>query len=122
MTLLKSTDYYAGRDLVYPDRPAKPSMANRNTPAEIRAYADELEAYEAAAAGARVKRDVYNAAMRARYDELAVDLADEYGLSKAKAAVLFSKAWEDGHSGGIQEVINHFDELVGIVLRFNDAA
>ena len=119
---LKSNEYYAGRDLVYPDRPSKPSMANRNTPAEIRAYADELELYEAAAAEARVKRDAYNAEMRARSDELAADLAAEYGLTEKQSAVLFSKAWEDGHSGGIQEVINYFDELVGIVLRFNDAA
>lgn len=118
---LKSTDYYAGRDLIYPSPPAPPYMANRNTPAEIRAYADELEAYEAAMAEARVKRDAYNAALRSRQEELVLDLADEYGLTSKQSAVLFSKAWEDGHSGGIQEVINHFDELVGIVLQFNAA-
>jgi len=119
---LKSADYYAGRDLVYPDRPRKPSMVGRNTPAEIRAYADELEAYEVAFAEARVKRDAYSAALRSRQEDLVLDLAGEYGLTSKQTAVLFSKAWEDGHSGGIQEVINLFDELVNIVLRFNNAA
>lgn len=112
---LRDADYYAGRDLTYPARPHKPSLASRSTPAGIRAYADVLVRDVCAA------RDAWSIAMRGRSDELAADLAAEYGLTEKQTAVLFSKAWEDGHSAGIQEVIDNFDELVGIVLRFNEA-
>lgn len=119
---LKSTDYYAGRDVAYPDRPSKPVVSDRESPAAIRAYADALEAYNEAMETYRADKDAYNATLRDRQAELVVDLAAEYDLSPDQATVIFRKAWEDGHSGGIGEVIMIFEELLDMVEAFNKAA
>lgn len=118
---LRDADYYAGRDLPYPTRPSKPFLPKDATPTEVRAYADALEAYNEAMVTYRDDMDAYNAGMRLRQSDLHVDLAAEYDLTPGQTAVIFSKAWEDGHSGGITEVINLFDELVDMVSRFNQA-
>jgi hypothetical protein len=119
--MLKELAYYEGRDLVYPTMPAKPFLAKNAGPAEVRAYADALETYETLAVEGKRLRTEYNVLMRARGAELMADLAAEYGLSEAKAGVLYSAAYEDAHSGGFGEVINKFSDLFDIVNTFNSA-
>jgi hypothetical protein len=119
--MMKEVAYYEGRDLVYPASPAKPFLAKNATVAEVRAYADALEAYETLAAEGKRLRAEYNDLMRARGAELMADLAAEYGLSEAKAGVLYSAAYEDAHSGGFGEVINKFSDLFDVVTAFNSA-
>ena len=36
-------------------------------------------------------------------------------LSKEAADLIFQKAWDDGHSGGYEEVDMHFRDLVALV-------
>lgn len=119
--MLKETAYYEGRDLSYPARPAKPRLMKPDDATAVRAYADELDAYNVATITANAARATYNDLMKGRSDELMADLATEYGLSPAKVSVLYSKAYSDYHSGGLGEVINAFDDLVDLVNEFNSA-
>jgi hypothetical protein len=115
----QEVQYYEGNGLVYPTRPTKPFIGDNSSPTSIRKYADDLEEYTRAkvAYDAELKR--YRMELDARSAELGADLADEYGISRAKADILFNKAWEDGRSEGIQEVIRIFDELYDVADKFS---
>lgn len=116
---LKEIVYYEGSGLVYPTRPVKPVIENKDSPTSIRKYADDLEVYTSERA--KYDEDLKNHRLTKfkRCQELAEDLAVEYGISQNKANVLFDKAWEDGHSSGVQEVIRVFDELYDIADKFS---
>lgn len=118
--MLKDVEYYSGDDLRYPDRPQKPVVKNRDDPASIRRYADKLESYYAAADKYRIDKQVYRDTIKERKQELMLDLAAENELSPAQAEVLFYKAWEEGHSGGISEVIDSFTSLVDLIAEFQN--
>lgn len=118
---MKAAEYYAGRDLKYPTKPKRPTTwANANSK-ELREYADRLEVYEKAMETFNSEMADYKAVIQARKSELVNDLAKEYGLTYTQAQILFIKAWEDGHSSGIEQVIDIFDELYDLVHRFNQA-
>lgn len=64
----------------------------------------------------REQRDLNQTEYRRLRDLLKADLEAEYNLSgHPKAEKLFAMAWEDGHSGGYQEVARRYDELVELV-------
>lgn len=45
------------------------------------------------------------------------DLFEEFDVqNNPKAELLFSKAWELGHSAGLYEVLGHFENLVDLIL------
>lgn len=52
-----------------------------------------------------------------------VDLFTENGVNMknkeaiSKANIVYSKAYEDGHSGGFEEIANHFSDLMDFVKR-----
>lgn len=118
----KSISYYAGEDIAYPSRPTRPPRPTPDSPAsEYRAYASKLEEHETAYAEWREKSDAYRVALNAREKELRVDLAAVYGLTPGQVDVLYNAAYESGHSSGLSEVINKLDDLMDLVLAFNNA-
>lgn len=40
-----------------------------------------------------------------------------YGLSRRKATLLWNRAYEDGHSYGIREVVSNLDELMELAIQ-----
>lgn len=66
------------------------------------------------------------AAARAQLRQLAVkkkalfrsDLEDEYGVphDHPKAQLLWERAWDLGHANGLYEVLNHYEDLVDLIL------
>lgn len=40
-----------------------------------------------------------------------------YGLSRRKAMLLWNRAYEDGHSYGIREVVSNLDELMELAIQ-----
>lgn len=118
---MKEMSYYEGRDLVYPTRVAKPFLKDRADVAAVRKYADDLEAYNSAAEGFNQELKAYRNEMSARQDTLVEDLAEQYGLTRAQADVLYAHAYADGHSSGLSEVVNLFDDLVTLVTDFQNA-
>jgi hypothetical protein len=101
----------------YPIRPRKPSLSKTATPAEIRAYADQLEQYEEELRGTRERMAAYNALTAALEAEFRADLEEYYGMTgHPKADLLYSKSWERGHAYGLSEVANVYSDLVDLVL------
>ena len=65
------------------------------------------------------KRDlkIYYAKDKELADQFKVDLYEEYGVTNnPKNDLLFSKAYELGHSAGYQEIENYFSDLVDLIL------
>lgn len=101
----------------YPQAPRKPLLNVKATSAQVRAYADELDTYDELMRVYRELVAAYNARSVALEAEFQHDLEVEYGMvSHPKAALLYGKAYQMGHSGGMHEVANHYSDLVELVL------
>ena len=60
--------------------------------------------------------DAYHAAEQAVYDNFKNDLFADLGISdNPRRHVLFAKAWERGHSSGLQEIYNVACDLVELI-------
>lgn len=111
-------DYYSGSDLIYPQKPYKPSLSLNPSAAEARAYANDLEVYEKKLETYKSDRDWYSQQQNNRLLELQAKLRDEYGITEAQMFILWARAWEDGHSEGVQRVVGIFDELYSVASQF----
>jgi hypothetical protein len=118
MTYDYDFDYYSGRDLEYPVRITKPRLSANPTPAEARKYADDLEAYDPKNKDYHRLVSEYNNAIRDRQDKLKTKLCEDYGITKKQCEVLWSAAWERGHSSGLSDVIHYFDLYHDIAMAF----
>lgn len=111
-------DYYSGRDLDYPVRITKPKISANPTPTELRKYADELEAYDPKNKDYCRLVSEYNNTIRDRQVKLKTKLCEDYGITKKQCEVLWSVAWEEGHSSGLRAVIQYFDLYHDIAMAF----
>jgi hypothetical protein len=101
----------------YPQAPRKPRLNVKATPTEVRAYADELEAYDATMKTHRECMAAYHARSAALEAEFRHDLEVEFLMvGHPKADLLYGKAYEMGHAGGMQEVANYYGDLVELVV------
>ena len=112
-------DYFGGRDLIAPKGPRKPVRLGLNpTVAQARAYADALEIYEAEMVSYQSERAAYNDRMNSRLGELQILLRSEYDITEAQMFILWNSAWRDGHSEGLNRVVDIFDELYEVASEF----
>lgn len=111
--------YYTGKDLVYPTRPPKPTMPMSDNPDNLRDYADRLESYQKEKEKYINALQVYNETMVERKNELNNKLMDEYDLNSDAFNIIWNKAYNDYHSGGLEEVIQEFENLYDFVMEFN---
>lgn len=101
----------------FPQTPRKPILSTRATPAEVRQYADALEAHDVAMKAHREHVAAYYARSAALEAEFRHDLEVEYLMvGHPKADLLYGKAWQMGHAGGLHNVANHYADLVELVL------
>lgn len=112
-------DYYSGKDIQYPTRPKKPVLPTNPTPDELRAYADQLEVYDALKMEYNEKVSDYHSKVNERLDKFQQVLMVDYNLLKPQVDVIWGYAWEEGHSAGLQEVYNYFDTYYEMILAFN---
>ena len=62
-------------------------------------------------------RKEYNAEENRLSNLFKCDLEKEFDMvGHPKSEILFHKAWEDGHSGGMIDVLNEYDDLIDLVL------
>lgn len=54
-------------------------------------------------------------------NELVNEAIDDYGFTQAQAEMIFSRAWDEGHSWGFNEVRTHFEDLADFVNDFMKA-
>lgn len=115
-------DFYSGAHLHTPIKPSKPTISRNPSSIEARAFADALEEYEREFKGYEEDKRWYQSE-RSRLDrELRDKLKKDYGLSDEEFDVLWSDAYDRGHSGGIQEVYGYFDSLYDFVLKYISVA
>jgi hypothetical protein len=108
----------------YPDKPARPKMFQKASlfdkyvpPAEVRAYADKLEAYEAEMLVYRKKQADWNKIQGDLNDRFKNDAIREAGLEgHPKAEKCWEKAWETGHSSGNSEILFRLKEFAEVAL------
>lgn len=115
-------DYYSGADLIHPKRPVRPSVPDKNSsqkPELFREYADDLEIYNQQKEYYDQQVKLYTEKLLNRKEQLKSQLMIDYNLSPDQFKILWSKAWEDGHSSGLREVVLNFDELYDLVVDFN---
>jgi phage terminase large subunit-like protein len=111
-------DYYSGTDLIYPQKPSKPSLSRNPSAAVWRDYADDLEVYEKQLESYKSDLAWYYEQQNIRRLELQTKLRDEYGITEAQMFVLWNKAYELGHSEGLNRVVAVFDELHEVASEF----
>jgi hypothetical protein len=94
----------------YPQRPSKPQLPKRNpTAKEAREYAKEIEEYE------KKHEEYIKLRNQVKRDETTLleafwnDAFEEVGINKdhPKAPLLSRMAWEDGHSEGLESVMQY---------------
>ena len=106
---------YAMSAVQFPCAPVRPTMlayGKSPTPADYRAHADAMEAYESALSAKVTARQ---AAWNEQNRILGIwkeKLRSEYShLNDATFDACYSKAYEDGHSSGYSEVRNCMDDI-----------
>jgi hypothetical protein len=102
-------------NMPYPSRPKKPVLKDQ-TPAAARAYADELEAYAEDVKQYEEERRAYGAESARLEAKFRDDLEAEHDTKgHPKADMLYSMAYDRGHSAGMSEVANYYDELSQLI-------
>lgn len=100
----------------YPIQPRKPRLGDKATPAEHRAHADALEAYEAALQEFKQQEQAWRVQSGELESQFQTDLEAHYDMTgHPKAGLLYWKAYDRGHSGGMAEVANVYSDLVELV-------
>jgi hypothetical protein len=111
-------DYYSGRHLKYPAKPTKPTLGRSPSAIEARAYADALEYYDRELDGYKEDKSYYHSQMSSLCREFEEKLRSDYAMSEGEFEVIWSEAYERGHSGGLEEVVSHFDSLYEFVKKY----
>jgi hypothetical protein len=111
-------DYFSARDLRSPTKPAKPILGRDPTAIEARAWAEALEEYEREFEAYKENLVWYKNQITTRRNELMTQLRIDYGITEGQFTILWNKAWEDGHSEGLERVVDIFEELYSIARDF----
>lgn len=105
--------------MTHPSRPARPAIMRKfvsdltpdevaSLPGVIADYAKEMNAY-------KISLEQHNAAEAKKVEDLRRQCETKFGMvGHPKAELLWSKAWEQGHSNGLQEVYNAYGDLVDL--------
>lgn len=104
--------------LTHPERLKRPTMPSLGVTPEIaRKFADDLEKFEKNEAEIKKAREAYRRDVnRLEHEVFRADLEAEYGTADhPKAQKLWDKAWEHGHSGGLNNVLYWYDEFYELI-------
>jgi hypothetical protein len=106
--------------IVIPERPREPAILRKAvkdlTPEEYASVPAVVAAFEAAKVEHAAARQAYSVEGGRLHTQFQADLEEEHGMTgHPKAAKLYAKASEDGHSGGLAEVASVYGNLVDLV-------
>jgi len=111
--------------LPYPERPIKPIAPNpvykasdtKEYVEKCKSFAKAVETHEADILKYKESRVIYQQKTAELHEQFKQDLFEYLGISNnPKKDLLFSKAWEYGHSCGLYEVYLHAEDLVDLIL------
>lgn len=118
-------DYYIGQDLRAPGRPGKPRPGSRrgglhfDSAAQAAQYAQQLAQWEQEFEQYEQQAAAYRDAKHHRMVLFKDQLRDDYQLTHSQFKVLWTAAYDRGHSLGLRAVAEQFDELFDLVMSFN---
>jgi len=104
-------EYYSGAYLTVPTKPVKPVLGRNPTAVDARAFADALEEYEREYKGYQEDLSWYRGEKSNLLTAFRDKLCSDYNLSDKAFDLIWAKAWERGHSSGLHEVYQEFDDL-----------
>jgi hypothetical protein len=112
-------DFYKSK-VPYPDNVKKPEVLLKKaadlTSDEIASLTRVKADYEQALLDYKESRARYNEESGRLYSLFRSDVEEANDMKgHPKADLLWSKAWEHGHSGGYGEVLSHYEDLVELV-------
>lgn len=101
----------------YPRSARRPVFPGpRATAEEAETYAEQLKTYEAAQREVEELRAAHHAETDRLHTMFKADLLEELDLTRhPKADLLFAKAWDRGHSCGLQGVVDEAYELAELL-------
>ena len=111
-------EYYSGKMLSIPEKPAKPRLERNPSAVEARTYADALEEYESALKSYNEDLGWYRSESASLLLKFKDKLRSDYGLSETAFDVIWSEAYDRSHSGGLQEVYYEFDRLFEFLIKW----
>lgn len=111
-------DHYSGAHLISPKKPTKPTLERNPSAIEARAFADALEEYEREFKGYEEDKSWYRSQMSALMLDFMDKLKKDYVLSDKEFDIIWSEAYDRGHSSGLGEVYSHFDNLHDFAERY----
>ncbi len=102
-------------------KPAKPAILLKRvgdlTSEEIATVPQVKKEYEDAVTAHSAAREAYHADQQRLTQKFQSDLEAEHGLSgHPRAAMLYAKAYDIGHSGGLAEVAIHYNEMAELIV------
>lgn len=103
----------------YPKGLPKPflSPAKKFCEEAVAIYAKELKEFNASLPAWIEAHEKYRMENHRLEQLFQKDAIDEVGLTNhPKAQKIFDKAWADGHSGGLENVMYHLEELADLIL------
>ena len=104
-------------NMPYPTRSPKPKLPKEASAAEVRAFADALEAWENGQSEYDEQMRKYREAEMEVHARFKKDVLEKNGLKDhPKADLVYSKAWEHGHASGFHDVAYWVGELAELVL------
>lgn len=101
----------------YPERPKKPNLPSKHTSLDATQYVDELFLWEKQMIIHNGLTTAYMANENSINDVIIEYIKDMSGLAdipKQYQEKVYSKAYEDGHSGGFYAVYQELDSLIDI--------
>ena len=103
--------------LEYPvSKPKPPKQLLSSDPDLVKLYVREIKDYEARMRDYERSMEAYHNRERKIHDQFKQDMFEELGVTdNPKKDLLFSKAWEMGHSYGFSEVFHYAEELVDLI-------
>jgi hypothetical protein len=110
--------YYEGADLKSYSKPIKPRLGRRPNSVEALAYAEALAEYERELESYKEHMEYYNQQRDGRMNQLHEAIQVDYDINPKQFAWLWSAAYENGHSEGLQQVVNRFDEYYNMASAF----
>lgn len=106
-------DYFTGRHLTYPQKPARPVLGRNPSAIEARAFADAMEDYERGLSCYEEDMTFYKGEIKRLRNEFVEKLKADYGLCDAEFNVIWQEAESLGN--GLHETFIEFDRLFDFV-------
>lgn len=114
---MENFEYYAGKDLIFPQLLGKPILPRNASATEAKLWAEQMDTWETNNRVIVDQRNKVHSERESRDQQFRADLFKEFGVSdNPKKDKCYALASQRGHSGGYSEIYNEFIDLVELII------